>query len=38
MAVTIATDVVGVLRGAAPMNPVNDPGEVRKVRQKLGLI
>ena len=36
MAVTIATDVVGILRGCAPMNPVNDPGEVERVRRTLG--
>ena len=37
MAVTIATDVVGILRGEPPLNPVNDPEEVEKVRRKLGL-
>jgi D-3-phosphoglycerate dehydrogenase / 2-oxoglutarate reductase len=36
MAVTIAADVVGILRGEPPMNPVNDPGEVQKVRRRLG--
>jgi D-3-phosphoglycerate dehydrogenase len=36
MAVTIATDVVGILRGEPPMNPVNDPGEVERVRRTLG--
>jgi D-3-phosphoglycerate dehydrogenase / 2-oxoglutarate reductase len=36
MAVTIATDVVGILRGERPMNPVNDPDEVEAVRRKLG--
>jgi D-3-phosphoglycerate dehydrogenase / 2-oxoglutarate reductase len=37
MAVTIATDVVGILRGNLPMNAVNAPGEVEKVRERLGL-
>ena len=37
MAVTIATDVVGILRGDLPMNPVNDPVEVESVRKRLGL-
>ena len=36
MAVEVATDVIGVLRGKAPINPVNDPAEVAAVRQKLG--
>ncbi len=36
MAVTIATDVVGILRGEPPLNPVNDPVEVESVRRKLG--
>ncbi len=36
MAVTIATDVVGILHGKRPMNPVNDPDEVAAVRSKLG--
>ena len=36
MAVTIATDVVGILRGEPAMNPVNDPAEVEAMRQKLG--
>ena len=36
MAVTIATDVVGILHGEAPMNPVNDPAEVASIRRKLG--
>jgi D-3-phosphoglycerate dehydrogenase len=35
MAVTIATDVVGVLRGEPPVYPVNDPTEVESVRRKL---
>ena len=37
MAVTIATDVVGILRGNLPMNAVNDPVEVENVRKRLGL-
>jgi D-3-phosphoglycerate dehydrogenase len=37
MAITIAEEVVGVLRGKLPNNPVNDPAEVERVRQKLGL-
>ena len=37
MAVTIASDVVGILRGNLPMNPVNEPGEVEKVRRQRGL-
>ena len=37
MAVTIATDVVGILRGNLPMNAVNDPAEVAKVRRERGL-
>jgi D-3-phosphoglycerate dehydrogenase / 2-oxoglutarate reductase len=36
MAVTIATDVVGILHGEPPMNPVNEPGEVQSIRRKLG--
>jgi D-3-phosphoglycerate dehydrogenase len=35
MAVTIATDVVGILHGNPPMNPVNKPDEVASVRSKL---
>ena len=37
MAMTIATDVVGILRGDPPMNAVNDPAEVEKVRRQRGL-
>ncbi len=37
MAVTIATDVVGILRGNLPLNAVNDPAEVSKVRRERGL-
>jgi hypothetical protein len=37
MAVTIAEEVIGVLNGKPPSNPVNDPGEVERVRRALGL-
>jgi len=37
MATTIAQEVVGVLRGNPPNNPVNDPLKVEHVRQQLGL-
>jgi phosphoglycerate dehydrogenase-like enzyme len=37
MAATIAQEVVGVLRGDRPSNPVNDPVEVERVRRTLGL-
>jgi D-3-phosphoglycerate dehydrogenase len=37
MAVTIATDVVGILRGNLPIYPVNDPKEVSKIRRERGL-
>jgi hypothetical protein len=33
----IAQEVVGVLRGDPPMNPVNDPFQVEHIRQQLGL-
>lgn len=36
MARGVAEDVVGVLRGRAPMNPVNDYAEVERVRLQLG--
>jgi D-3-phosphoglycerate dehydrogenase len=36
MANGVAEDVVGVLLGRAPLNPVNDPGEVAEVRRRLG--
>jgi D-3-phosphoglycerate dehydrogenase/(S)-sulfolactate dehydrogenase len=36
MAVGVATDVVGVLHGQAPINPVNDPSEVAASRERLG--
>jgi D-3-phosphoglycerate dehydrogenase len=37
MAVTIAEEVIGVLDGQRPNNPVNDPDEVEQVRTKRGL-
>jgi phosphoglycerate dehydrogenase-like enzyme len=37
MATMIAEEVVGVLRGDPPRNPVNDPFQVERVRQQLGL-
>jgi D-3-phosphoglycerate dehydrogenase len=37
MAVGVATDVVGVLRGEPPRNPVNDPAEVAARRRPRGL-
>jgi D-3-phosphoglycerate dehydrogenase len=36
MATEVAVDVVGVLSGSPPVNPVNDPGEVAASRQRLG--
>lgn len=36
MAEEVADDVVGVLQGRPPINPVNDPEEVAAVRAKLG--
>ena len=36
MANEVADDVVGVLQGQAPLNPVNDPAEVAAVRRQLG--
>ena len=36
MADEVSTDVVGVLQGKPPINPVNDPAEVAEVRRKLG--
>lgn len=36
MARGVAEDVVGVLQGRAPLNPVNDPVEVAAVRRRLG--
>jgi D-3-phosphoglycerate dehydrogenase len=36
MATEVATDVLGVLGGRPPINPVNDPGEVAKSRRRLG--
>jgi phosphoglycerate dehydrogenase-like enzyme len=35
MAVTIAEEVLGVLRGERPRHPVNDPAEVERVREHL---
>ena len=37
MATTIAQEVIGVLQGVKPNNPVNDPVEVERVRRELGL-
>jgi D-3-phosphoglycerate dehydrogenase len=37
MATMVAEDVVAVLRGLPPQNPVNDPFQVEHVRQTLGL-
>jgi D-3-phosphoglycerate dehydrogenase / 2-oxoglutarate reductase len=37
MATWIAEDVLGVLRGEAPRNPVNDPKLVKANRKRLGL-
>ena len=36
MATTIAEEVVGVLHGAKPPYPVNNPDEVDEIRRKLG--
>jgi D-3-phosphoglycerate dehydrogenase len=36
MANEVAEDVVGVLEGRAPINPVNDPATVAEVRRRLG--
>ena len=36
MAREVASDVVGVLEGRAPINPINDPAEVATVRARLG--
>ena len=36
MAEEVADDVVGVLNGRPPINPVNDPAEVAEVRRRLG--
>jgi len=36
MANGVAEDVVGVLAGRAPINPVNDPAEVAAIRRRLG--
>ena len=37
MATMVAEDVVAVLQGRPPQNPVNDPFQVEHVRQNLGL-
>ena len=37
MAVGVATDVLGVLNGQPPRNPVNDPAEVAAARRRRGL-
>lgn len=37
MATWIAEDMIGVLYGAAPRNPVNDPRRVAAARERLGL-
>jgi phosphoglycerate dehydrogenase-like enzyme len=37
MATMIAEEMIGVLRGDAPINPVNDPFHVEHVRQQRGL-
>jgi phosphoglycerate dehydrogenase-like enzyme len=37
MSTMVAEDVVAVLRGLPPQNPVNDPFQVEHVRQTLGL-
>jgi D-3-phosphoglycerate dehydrogenase len=37
MATMIAEEVIGVLRGDPPVNPVNDPFQVEHVRQQRGL-
>jgi phosphoglycerate dehydrogenase-like enzyme len=37
MATTIAQEVVGVLHGRPPANPVNDPFHVEQIRRDLGL-
>ncbi|WP_435005749.1 hydroxyacid dehydrogenase [Tundrisphaera lichenicola] len=36
MAMEVATDVVGVLEGRPPINPVNNPAEVAEIRRRLG--
>lgn len=36
MATTVARDVVAVLRGEVPQNPVNDPAAVADARRRLG--
>jgi D-3-phosphoglycerate dehydrogenase len=36
MATEVAVDVIGVLNGQPPVNPVNDPAEVAQSRRRLG--
>ena len=36
MATEVAVDVIGVLSGRPPINPVNDPTEVADARRRLG--
>src|SRR5262249_16770915 len=36
MATGVAQDLLGVLRGGRPLNPVNDPEEVAASRRRLG--
>ena len=37
MANWVSKDIIGVLNGEPPLNPVNDPAEVNSIRKKLGL-
>jgi phosphoglycerate dehydrogenase-like enzyme len=37
MASWVSKDIIGVLNGEPPLNPVNDPAEVNSIRKKLGL-
>jgi D-3-phosphoglycerate dehydrogenase len=37
MAIGVATDVIGVLNGRPPLNPVNDPTEVAAARRRRGV-
>lgn len=36
MATWVVEDILGILRGEAPRNPVNDPAEVAAIRKRLG--
>ncbi len=38
MATEVAVDVIGVLSGRPPINPVNDPSEVAESRRRLGKV